>query len=47
MGFLQLETAMFMDCDIASFRESRWEIAVWNDQSITLELLQKHAPEPD
>jgi predicted metal-dependent HD superfamily phosphohydrolase len=39
------ETALFMDCDIASFGEPRWEIAVWNDQNITLELLQKFTPE--
>ena len=40
-----LATALFMDCDIASFGEMRWEIAVWNDQNITMELLQRYTPE--
>jgi len=44
-GDVPFETALFMDCDIASFGEPRWEIAVWNDQNITKELLQKFTPE--
>lgn len=42
---VDLETALFMDCDIASFGEARWEIAVWNDQNIVKELLHKFTPE--
>lgn len=39
------ETQLFMDCDIASFGEPRWEIAAWNDQNIVKEMLQKFTPE--
>ena len=42
---VEFSTALLMDCDIASFGEPRWEIAVWNDQNITKELLQKFTPE--
>jgi predicted metal-dependent HD superfamily phosphohydrolase len=38
-------TALLMDCDIASFGEPRWEIAVWNDQNIIKEFLQKYTME--
>lgn len=39
------ETALFMDCDIASFGESRWEIVCWNEQNIVKEFLQKFTSE--
>ena len=35
-------TGLFLDCDIASFGEVRWEIVVWNDMDICKELLQKY-----
>lgn len=42
---VDLETSLFLDCDIASFGEPRWEIATWNDQNIVKELLHKFTPE--
>lgn len=40
-----LAIALFMDCDIASFGETRWEVSVWNDENIVKEFLQKYTLE--
>lgn len=37
-----LAIALFMDCDIATFGEMRWEVARWNDRNVVQELLQKY-----
>jgi predicted metal-dependent HD superfamily phosphohydrolase len=40
-----LAVQLFMDCDIATFGEARWEVAKWNDQNVVAELLLRYTPE--
>jgi predicted metal-dependent HD superfamily phosphohydrolase len=38
-------TALFLDCDIATFGEHRWEVAKWHNEQVERELLQVYTPE--
>lgn len=37
--------ALFLDCDIASFGEARWEIVLWNENNIQAEYLTRYTRE--
>jgi predicted metal-dependent HD superfamily phosphohydrolase len=40
-----LAVQLFMDCDIETFGEARWEVAKWNDDNVVAELLRRYTPE--
>ncbi len=37
--------AILLDCDIASFGETRWEVVLWNEHNIVAEYLQRYTVE--
>lgn len=40
-----LDEALFLDCDMASFGERRWETVLWNEVNIQAEYLSLYTPE--
>jgi len=38
-------SALFLDCDMASFGENRWEIVSWNEENIQQELFLQYSKE--